>query len=81
MYIFVTISNVEKNDNVQLTTGHIEALAEQEGGLDCSYNRHPSKCEIYVGTKGKIKLLGGTIISAGADDYVRFNIYELKVNA
>jgi len=25
--------------------------------------------------------LGGTIISAGADDYVRFNIYELKVNA
>lgn len=53
----------------------------KKGGLDCSYNRHPSKCEIYVGTKGKIKLLGGTIISAGADDYVRFNIYELKVNA
>lgn len=63
----------QENENVQHITGNIEALAEKEGGLDCSNNRHPSKCEIYVGIKGKIKLLGSTIISTGANGYVRFD--------
>ena len=57
----------QENENVRLITGNIEALAEEEGGLDCNYNRHPSQCEIYVGAKGKVKLLGGSIISAGVD--------------
>ena len=82
----------QENENVRLITGNIEALAEEEGGLDCNYNRHPSQCEIYVGAKGKVKLLGGSIISAGVDGYVRFDgqvacsrggdfaCYELKVN-
>ena len=48
-------------------------MAEEEGGLDCNYNSHPSQCEIYVGAKGKVKLLGGSIISAGVDGYVRFD--------
>ena len=63
----------QENENVRLITGNIEALAEEEGGLDCNYNRHPSQCEIYVGAKGKVKLLGGSIISAGVDGYVRFD--------
>ena len=53
----------QENENVRLITG----------GLDCNYNRHPSQCEIYVGAKGKVKLLGGSIISAGVDGYVRFD--------
>ena len=47
----------QENENVRLITG----------------NRHPSQCEIYVGAKGKVKLLGGSIISAGVDGYVRFD--------
>lgn len=43
----------QENENVRLITGNIEALAEEEGGLDCNYNRHPSQCEIYVGAKVK----------------------------
>ena len=34
---------------------------------------HECQCEIYVGAKGKVKLLGGSIISAGVDGYVRFD--------
>ena len=33
----------QENENVRLITGNIEALAEEEGGLDCNYNRHPSQ--------------------------------------
>ena len=53
----------QENENVRLITGNIEALAEEEGGLDCNYNRHPSQCEIYVGAKGKVKLLGGSMLA------------------
>ena len=38
----------QENENVRLITGNIEALAEEEGGLDCNYNRHPSQCEIFI---------------------------------
>ena len=72
-YKVVNLSINQENENVRLITGNIEALAEEEGGLDCNYNRHPSQCEIYVGAKGKVKLLGGSIISAGVDGYVRFD--------
>ena len=30
----------QENENVRLITGNIEALAEEEGGLDCNYNRN-----------------------------------------
>lgn len=63
----------QENANIQFIAGNIEALANGEGGLDCNYNRHPSCCNIYIGAKGKIKLLGGTVLSAGADGYVTFD--------
>ena len=59
--------------NFQLIMDNVEALAQGEGGLDCRYNRHPSTCSIYVGVNGRIKLLGGVIIKAGADGYARFD--------
>ena len=67
-------SHAELND---LALKNVIALADGEnpdtgegGGLDCSYKRNDGKCSIYVGAKGSIKLLGGTIIKANGDGYV-----------
>ena len=49
-----------------------EALAIVEF-MGCDCNRSPSRCRVNVGAKGKVKLLGGTILQAGADGYVEFD--------
>lgn len=66
--------NKDKEATMSLIFANVEALASStEGGLDCKYVRHPSTCTIYVGAKGKIKLLGGTILEAGADGHITFD--------
>lgn len=52
-----------------VTLDNIEAFRNSKS-LDCEYVNEMSECRIYVGAKGKIKLLGGSIIEAGADGYV-----------
>lgn len=55
----------------ELLLANAEALAIQEFmGCDC-YNSIRT-CHIYVGATGRVKLLGGTILQAGADGYVEF---------
>lgn len=69
-------SHADMND---LALRNVLALADVEnpdpgeGGLDCSYIRNDGKCSIYVGAKGSIKLLGGTIIKANGEGYVIFD--------
>ena len=43
------------------------------GGLDTRYTRIDQQCRIYVGVRGRIKLLGGTIIKADGEGYVAFD--------
>lgn len=63
---------VEKALENDLLLENAEALAIQEFmGCDCV--RETSKCSVYVGAKGEVKLLGGTILKAGADGYVTFD--------
>lgn len=51
---------------------NVEALARREA-LDCSYVREDNKCTIEVGAKGEIRLLGGSILKAGADGNITFD--------
>lgn len=39
---------------------NVEALADGEGPLDTSYERHPFTCTIYG--HGKVKIAGGSIL-------------------
>ena len=55
-----------------LLLANAEALAIQEF-MGCDCYRSTSTCRVYVGAKGKVKLLGGTILEAGADGYVEFD--------
>ena len=56
-----------------LMKANIEALSRGEGGLDARYTRIDQQCRIYVGVRGRIKLLGGTIIKADGEGYVAFD--------
>ena len=56
-----------------LMKANIEALSRGEGGLDTRYTRLDQQCRIYVGVRGRIKLLGGTIIKADGEGYVAFD--------
>ena len=55
----------QENENVRLITGNIEALAEEEGGLDCNYNRHGSI--ISAGVDGYVRFDGQVACSRGGD--------------
>ena len=55
-----------------LLLANAEALAIQEF-MGCDCNRSTRTCRVYVGAKGKVKLLGGTILEAGANGYVEFD--------
>ncbi len=61
-----TNAHVAQSD---ITLGNIEAF-QNSTSLNCEFINEMSECRIYVGAKGKIKLLGGSIIEAGADGYV-----------
>ena len=58
----------------ELMRANLEALSQ--GGdvaLDTKYTRIDQKCRIHIGVKGKIQLLGGTILNANGDGYVEFD--------
>ena len=71
-YTSVTKSQKEMSD---LTKQNLEALVQstREGGLDCNYSREESKCSIYIGANGRIKLFGVGIIKADANGWVNFD--------
>ena len=71
-YTAVTKSQKEMS---YLTKQNLEALVQstREGGLDCSYIREESTCNIYVGANGRIKLFGVGIIKADAQGRVSFD--------
>lgn len=71
----IGIKTIDKEckSTLNLILANTEALAAGEESLDCNYSRNESQCSIYVGAKGYVKLLGGTIIKAGADGYARFD--------
>ncbi len=53
---------------------NIEALGNDDPEtMQCIYLRNESKCSVYVGAKGSIKILNGTILTAGADGYIIFD--------
>ena len=69
----INVYNHCKYAQLLLGTG-IESLAGNESGsLDCNYEREEGRCAVYVGVKGELRLLGGAILKAGADGYVRFD--------
>lgn len=51
---------------------NVEALSTVEF-LGCDYNRTEKKCEITVGAKGKVKLVGGTILKADGNGVITFD--------
>lgn len=55
-----------------LLLANAEALTIQEF-MGCDCNRSTRTGRVYVGAKGKVKLLGGTILEAGANGYVEFD--------
>lgn len=59
-----------KGTSVLLSENSI-ALSQDEYFPDCI--RETNTCSINVGVRGSIKLLGGTIIKAGADGIVRLD--------
>lgn len=61
------------NSKSDLTLENVEALSQGDAGLDCRYVRKTESCTIYVGAHGKVKLLGGKIIVAGADGKIRID--------
>ena len=55
-----------------LLLANAEALAIEEF-MGCDCNRSTRTGRVYVGAKGKVKLLGGTILEAEANGYVEFD--------
>lgn len=55
-----------------LLLANAEALAIEEF-MGCDCNRSTRTGRVYVGAKRKVKLLGGTILEAGANGYVEFD--------
>ena len=69
----VFVSTIETS-NLKSLIANVEALAlSSRESLDTSYTRTESKCTVNVGVKGKIKLMGGTILEAGASGEVSFD--------
>lgn len=60
----------DSNADLLLSENSI-ALSQGEYISDCV--RKESSCTIYVGAKGSIKLLGGDIITAGADGNIKID--------
>ena len=56
-----------------IAKSNVEALTVGETDYFRVNNRTQSQCSIYVGAKGKIKLLSGVIIEANASGYVNFD--------
>ncbi len=46
------------------------ALALSEREYYAGYKKCKSKCTVYVGARGKVRLLGGNVIQAGADGVI-----------
>lgn len=64
-----SLSPLETESNLLLANA--EALARTE--IETVYKRDEGKCEVTVGVKGQIKLLGGAILTAGADGKISFD--------
>ena len=56
-----------KNVKSDLITENVEALSQDDAGLDCNYVRKTASCTITVGAKGSVKLFSGSILNADAD--------------
>ena len=71
-----TVATKSQKEISNLTKQNLEALVQstREGGLDCNYSREESKCSIYIGANGRIKLLGVGIIKADANGWVNFDV-------
>lgn len=70
-YDYATMTDAER-----FLLANIEALTQYEpggGDLDTNYVRNPSKCSIYIGINGKLKLFGVGILKADATGYVSFD--------
>ena len=70
-----TVATKSQKEISNLTKQNLEALVQstREGGLDCNYSREESKCSIYIGANGRIKLFGVGIIKADANGWVNFD--------
>ena len=55
------------NSKSDLALENVEALSQGDASLDCRYVRKTDCCTIHVGTKGKVTLLSGTILTANAE--------------
>ena len=56
-----------------ISRSNIEALTQSEGQYFKVEKREDKRCSINVGAKGQIRLLGGTILTAGAEGVVSFD--------
>lgn len=75
--LFAGYSAYNTKNETRLTDvalANVEALANYIDKLDCQYVRDDKGiCTINVGTKGKIKLFNGTILSADAEGNISFD--------
>lgn len=75
--LFAWYNTYNTQHNTKLTDvalANVEALANYIDKLDCQYVRDDKgTCTINVGTKGKIKLFNGTILSADAKGNISFD--------
>lgn len=66
---------VDNKSIKSVVSENVEALSEEDGdGFKCIYQRDENDkfCRIYVGVRGKIKLLGVGVIKADSEGYVAF---------
>lgn len=81
--VFVVVSSVLLAKSIEkksadealygISQSNIEALTQSEGQYFKVEKREDKRCSINVGAKGQIRLLGGTILTAGAEGVVSFD--------
>ena len=64
---FLTYLQSKLASPCDLALENVEALSQGDASLDCRYVRKTDCCTIHVGTKGKVTLLSGTILTANAE--------------
>lgn len=71
---FVAAKSFQTNasESANLLLAYVEALSQDETYFKVK-ERNSNSCTIHVGAKGKIKLLGGTILTADANGDITFD--------
>lgn len=65
--------SLKENELSDVSKSNIEALTQSEGSYYLVHEKKDGRCEISVGTNGKLQLLGGTVLKANAEGIVSFD--------